>query len=233
MKNTHGVIEDAPGGNAELMKSSTYQDVIMKTAFYSNQDYYNVRNLRYFRVSSKKSFFQQKIMIHLAFGLNEIVSKFTQRNLEFKGEISLIATSFEALFLFDLLLNQESAPEFWKLKFHASNFYTFGMPSNLLTIRNAEKLHPNFELKNCKKFLNVVHRLDPIAQRIEPLIKPEFSKIPPESIENETADRTDYTIADGSSLECFSLKNYFTSELIILRITNEIYGSVKMDSGSL
>lgn len=172
-------------------------------------------------------------MNHLAFGLNEIVTKFTQRNLEFKGEISLIATSFEALFLFDLLLNQESAPEFWKLKFNASNFYTFGMPSNLLTIRNAEKLHTNFELKNCKKFLNVVHRLDPIAQRIEPLIKPEFSKIPPESIENETVDRTDYTIADGSSLECFSLKNYFTSELIILRITNEIYGSVKMDSGSL
>lgn len=48
MKNTHSVIEDAPGGNAELMKSSTYQDVIMKTAFYSNQDYYNVRSSQYF-----------------------------------------------------------------------------------------------------------------------------------------------------------------------------------------
>lgn len=172
-------------------------------------------------------------MNHLAFSLNEIVSKFLQRNPEFKGEISLIATSFEALFFFDLLLKQESSPEFWSLKFKIANFYAFGMPSNLLTIKNGEKLRSNFELNSCMKFLNVVHRLDPIAQRIEPLIKPEFSKLPPESIENEATNRTDFTIDDGSSLESFSLKNYFTSELIILRITNEIYGALKMDSGSL
>lgn len=172
-------------------------------------------------------------MNHLAFSLNEVVSKFMQRNPEFKGEFSLIATSFEALFMLDLLLNQDTAPDFWKLSFNASTFYAFGMPSNLLTIRNSARLQTNFDLKNCKKFLNVVHRLDPIAQRIEPLIRPEFSKLPPESIENETIDRTDYTIADGSSLETFSLRNYFSSELIILRITNEIYGALKMDSGSL
>lgn len=172
-------------------------------------------------------------MNHLAFSLNELVSKFLQRNKEFKGEFSLIATSFEALFLFDLLLNQDTTPELWKLNFKASSFYAFGMPSNLLTIRNATKLQNNFDLKLRRKFLNVVHRLDPIAQRIEPLIKPEFSKLPPESIENQTVDRIDFTIADGSSLESFCLKNYFTSELIILRITNEIYGALKMDSGSL
>lgn len=172
-------------------------------------------------------------MNHLAFSLNEIAAKFLLRNPEFKGGISLIATSFEALFLFDLLLIQESAPEFWHLNFKAANFYAFGMPSNLLTIRNNEKLQQNFQLKTCKKFLNVVHRFDPIAQRIEPLIRPEFSKMPPESIENGVVDRIDYTIADGSSLESFTLRNYFTSEFIILRITNEIYGALKMDSGSL
>lgn len=172
-------------------------------------------------------------MNHLAFSLNEIVLKFRQRNPEFKGEVSLVATSFEALFLFDLLLKQDSVPDFWKLHFEAANFYAFGMPSNLLTIRNEKCLKSSLELRNCKKFLNVVHRLDPIAQRIEPLVKPELSKLPPESIENATVDRLDYTIADGSSLESFSLKNYFTSELVILRITNEIYGALKMDSGSL
>lgn len=168
----------------------------------------------------------------MSFSLNEIVPKFLQRNADFKGEISLIATSFEALFLFDLLLNQDSAPDFWKLNFQTTNFYAFGMPSNLLTIRNGAKLNSSFELNTCKKFFNVVHRLDPIAQRIEPLIRPQFSKLAPESIEND-GERIDYTIADGSSFETFSLKNYFTSELIILRITNEIYGSLKMDSGSL
>lgn len=173
-------------------------------------------------------------MNHLAFSLNDIVIKFRQRNPDYKGKISLIATSFEALFLFDLLHNQEEGPEFWRLGFDVSNFYAFGMPSNLLTIRNAELfLRPYFDLKTCKKFFNVVHRLDPIAQRIEPLVQPESSKLQPESIENESPDRFDFTIADGSSLESFSLKNYFTSELIILRIASEIYGSLKMDSGSL
>lgn len=169
-------------------------------------------------------------MNHLAFSLNETVAKFRARNSEFKGEISLIATSFEALFLFDLLLTQETAPQFWKLQFDVTNFYAFGMPTNLLTVGNSKS---KFELKNCKKFLNIVHRLDPIAQRIEPLIRPEFANFPPESIENEATDRIDFTIADGSSLESFSLKNYFTSELIILRLTNDIYGTLKMDSGSL
>lgn len=168
-------------------------------------------------------------MNHLAFSLNEIVSKFRSRNAEFNGEISLIATSFEALFLFDLLQIQDKSPQFWKLNFSTAHFYTFGMPASLLTIRNGQC---NFEVKNCRKFLNVVHRLDPIAQRIEPLIKPEFSRIAPESIENEAAERIDFTIADGSSLESFSLKNYFSSELIILRLTRDIYGE-KMDSGSL
>lgn len=43
MKASNSIIEDAPGGNSELMKSSTYQDIIMKTAFYCNQDYYQVK----------------------------------------------------------------------------------------------------------------------------------------------------------------------------------------------
>jgi DDHD domain len=169
-------------------------------------------------------------MNHLAFSLNEIVAKFRSRNTAFSGEISLITTSFEALFLFDLLRVQDTSPQFWKLNFLASNFYTFGMPSKLLMVRTEQG---HIEMKNCRKFTNVVHRLDPISQRIEPLIKPEFSRLPPESIENDTDERMDFTIADGSSLESFSLKNYFSSELIILKLTRDIYGKLKMDSGSL
>lgn len=43
MKETNATIEAAPSGNSELMKSSTYQNVIMKTAFYCNQEFYQVR----------------------------------------------------------------------------------------------------------------------------------------------------------------------------------------------
>ena len=43
MKETTGIIEAAQGGNSEVMKSSTYQDVIMKAAFYCNHEFYQVR----------------------------------------------------------------------------------------------------------------------------------------------------------------------------------------------
>ena len=42
MKETNSMIEDSPGGNSDLMKSSTYQEAIMKTAFYCNETYYQV-----------------------------------------------------------------------------------------------------------------------------------------------------------------------------------------------
>lgn len=42
MKDTNAVIEAGLGGNGDLPATSTYQDIIMKTAFYCNQDYYHV-----------------------------------------------------------------------------------------------------------------------------------------------------------------------------------------------
>jgi hypothetical protein len=43
MKESSATIEAAPGGNSEVMKSSPYQDVIMKTSFYCNQEFYQVK----------------------------------------------------------------------------------------------------------------------------------------------------------------------------------------------
>lgn len=42
MSETKTVIESAPGGHSELVKSSTYQDIITKTAFYCNDNFYQV-----------------------------------------------------------------------------------------------------------------------------------------------------------------------------------------------
>lgn len=167
-------------------------------------------------------------MNHLAFSINEMVTKFRTRNANFSGGFSLVGTSFEALFLFDLLANQSTCPEFWKLKFEPTNFFAFGMPSGLLVSRNALILKPDFEINNCK-FFNILHPMDPIAQRFEPLIESKSSQVPPESIENASSDRIDFIIPEGSSYE-HSNKNYFTSDIIILRIINEIYHTKKMDS---
>lgn len=174
----------------------------------------------------------------MAFSLNDIVSKFQKRNPNFGGEISLISASYEALFLFDLLLaNQQSdSCEFWKLNFNISKFFACGMPISLLTIRNSERLKHGFEFGVCKKFFNILHPFDPIGQRIEPLIKPEYALQPPENIENLSSslcERIDFILPEDSILETFTTSAYFTSEILMRSLTNEIYGANKMDSGSL
>lgn len=174
-------------------------------------------------------------MNHLAFSLNEIVSKFNQRNSDFSGEISVMSSSYEALFLFDMLAN-DNASEFWQLNFDISKFFACGMPASLLMIRNADRIRHGFELTRCKKLFNFIHPADDISQRIEPLLIPEYSKLPPESVENLTAqERIDFILPEDSALEKFNSSNYFSSEILIRRITNEIYGAnhIQMDSGSL
>lgn len=177
-------------------------------------------------------------MNHLAFSLNDIVSKFRQRNPNFGGEISLISASYEALFIFDLLLaNQHSdACDFWKLNFTVSKFFACGMPISLLTIRNGDKLKHGFEFKVCKKFFNILHPFDPVGQRIEPLIIPEYASLPPENVENLSSslcERIDFILPEDSILETFTTSVYYTSEILMRGLTNEIYGANQMDSGSL
>jgi hypothetical protein len=174
-------------------------------------------------------------MNHLAFSLNEIVSKFKQRNANFGGEISLMSSSYEALFLFDLLANGGASSEFWKIGFEVSKFYACGMPTSLLTIRNGDKLKHGFELAGCRKLFNIIHPSDAIGQRIEPLIIPEYSALPPELIDNLSSnERIDFTLhEDSSSEQQFTTARYFSSDLVIKRIVNEIYGANCRDSGSL
>lgn len=43
MKETSRMIEAAPGGSSDMMKSSICQDIVMKTAFYCNQEFYQVK----------------------------------------------------------------------------------------------------------------------------------------------------------------------------------------------
>lgn len=42
MKESYMTIESAPGGNSELPASATHQDIMMKTAFYCYNEYYQV-----------------------------------------------------------------------------------------------------------------------------------------------------------------------------------------------
>lgn len=173
-------------------------------------------------------------MNHLSFTINETVSKFRQRNPNFNGGISLISASYEALFMFDLLLANQlgNISDFWKLNFEVSKFFSCGMPISLLTIRNGDKLRNG--LKICKKFFNILHPLDPLGQRVEPLIIPEYAALPPENLEYlSSSERIDFILPENTTLENFTTNIYFSSEILVRSLTNEIYGAYRMDSGSM
>lgn len=149
--------------------------------------------------------------------MNEIVSKFRLRNPAFSnGGISLVGSSFAALFLFDLLQVQKSSPEFWKLNFTTANFYALGIPASLLPVRNNQS---HFDAEFCRKFMNIINKMDPLAQRVEPLIKPEFAKLPAVSIDNEGLERIDFEIEGCEYLDC---------EALILRLIRDVHGK-KLD----
>lgn len=193
-------------------------------------------NLNCFFLLTFSCHFEQKIMNHLSFTINETVSKFRQRNPNFNGGISLISASYEALFTFDLLLANQlgNVSDFWKLNFEVSKFFTCGMPVSLLTIRNGMTLRHGFELKICKKFFNILHPLDTLGQRVEPLIIPEYTTLPPENLENlSSSTRIDFILPENTTLEKFTTNIYFSSEILVRSLTNEIYGANRMDSGSM
>lgn len=167
-------------------------------------------------------------MNHLAFSMNEIVGKFKLRNPNFVGGISIISASFEALFVFDLLLANftTSVSDFWKLNFEFSKFFACGLPISLLSIRNEDKMIQANLLFKGKKFFNILHPNDSLSQCIEP------EKMPEKTENLSSSDRIDFILPHDATLEFFKTNIYFSSEILIRSITNEIYGAFRMDSGS-
>lgn len=67
-----------------------------------------------------------------------------------------------------------------KLKFKTDCFFALGSPiSMFLTLRGITQIDEKFHLPNCFNVFNIFHPLDPIAYRIEPLIKKEFADLDP------------------------------------------------------
>jgi DDHD domain len=174
-------------------------------------------------------------MNHLAFSMNEIVAKFRQRNPNFRGGISVISASFEALFVFDLLFTNltTNVSNFWKLNFQFSKFFACGLPLSLLSIRNDDKMTQANQLFKDKKFFNILHPNDTLSQRIEPLFSPHYAAMPEKTENLSSSDRIDFILPHEATLEFFKSNIYFSSEILMRSITNEIYGANRMDSGSL
>ena len=59
--------------------------------------------------------------------------------------------------------------------FSVSAFYALGSPIGMfMAVRGIDILGPDFKLPTCPKFFNIFHPYDPVAYRMEALIKKEF-----------------------------------------------------------
>ncbi|XP_063048053.1 SEC23-interacting protein [Engraulis encrasicolus] len=65
------------------------------------------------------------------------------------------------------------------LDFEPSNFFALGSPIGMfLTVRGLESIEETYQLPTCKGFFNIYHPLDPVAYRIEPMIRPDLDLKP-------------------------------------------------------
>lgn len=66
-----------------------------------------------------------------------------------------------------------------QLLFQPRAFFALGSPIGMfVTVRGLEALGEDFKFPTCSTFLNIFHPNDPVAYRIEALIKPEMATVP-------------------------------------------------------
>uniref|UniRef100_A0A182MN15 DDHD domain-containing protein n=1 Tax=Anopheles culicifacies TaxID=139723 RepID=A0A182MN15_9DIPT len=67
-----------------------------------------------------------------------------------------------------------------QLMFQPKMFFALGSPIGMfVTIRGIDALGLDFKLPTCDGFFNIFHPYDPVAYRIEALVNPELSTLPP------------------------------------------------------
>jgi hypothetical protein len=139
--------------------------------------------------------YRQKIVTAVANRINAAYAVFCEHHPGFHGKkkVSVIGHSLGSVVLFDLLAHQTSAHQkddpllsptdahidFPQLTFPVDLFVTLGSPIGLFLCVREQELSPDFRFPTTSRFLNIFHPLDPIAYRLEPLLQPALSKLPP------------------------------------------------------
>jgi len=139
--------------------------------------------------------YRQKIVTAVANRINAAYALFCEHHPGFHGnkKVSVIGHSLGSVVLFDLLAHQTSAHQedepllsptdvhidFPLLTFPVDMFLTLGSPVGLFLCVREQEMPPDFRFPTTTRFLNVFHPLDPIAYRLEPLLQPALSQLPP------------------------------------------------------
>lgn len=134
--------------------------------------------------------------------INRVYRLFCERNPDFKGQVHILGHSLGSAIAFDILARQpisfgDSSTSRHELCFPVESFFCLGSPVGmfkLLQQRNviARKAAPacfdplskscTIASPRCRNLYNIFHPCDPIAYRIEPLVRPRVHAIKPDLI---------------------------------------------------
>nr|CCA20336.1 phospholipase putative [Albugo laibachii Nc14] len=132
--------------------------------------------------------------------LNEKYQIFLDEHPGWEGHVSIFAHSLGSVIAYDILSHQsgnDSKKElnFPPLNFMVDNFFAAGSPVPVMILSrgdlNIEERHftAGINMPRCNRYFNIFHPIDPIAYRVEPLIKKEMDKKAPVQLLNAAAVR--------------------------------------------
>ncbi|CEG45614.1 hypothetical protein, variant [Plasmopara halstedii] len=122
--------------------------------------------------------------------LNEKYRVFMNEHPGWDGKVSIFAHSLGSMISYDILTHKAgevaiNGISFPGLEFEIDNFFGVGSPVGVMIMARGDlkiedgEFTPGIKIPNCRRYFNVYHPIDPIAYRIEPLIKQEMhDKVP-------------------------------------------------------
>ncbi|RLN73844.1 hypothetical protein BBJ28_00019629 [Nothophytophthora sp. Chile5] len=117
--------------------------------------------------------------------LNEKYRVFMDEHPGWDGKASIFAHSLGSMIAYDILTHKpgevsNSGVRFPGLDFEVDNFFGVGSPVAVMILARGDlnivdgTFTPGIKIPRCRRYFNVFHPIDPIAYRVEPLIKQEM-----------------------------------------------------------
>ena len=128
--------------------------------------------LYYMQVGRKEA-----IVAAVARSVEAALARFLKHHPHHSGSIVLAGHSLGGAILFELLRSQTP-----KLSFTPGALFTMGSPTGLFLHVADSAPEESFALPGGTRFFNIFHPLDPVAYRIEPLIKEDLEKLEPAKV---------------------------------------------------
>ncbi|KAE9025955.1 hypothetical protein PR003_g10257 [Phytophthora rubi] len=117
--------------------------------------------------------------------LNDKYRVFMNEHPGWDGKVSIFAHSLGSMISYDILTHKpgevaSNGVHFPGLEFEVDNFFGVGSPVGVMVLARGDlniddgEFTPGIKMPSCRRYFNVYHPIDPIAYRIEPLIKQEM-----------------------------------------------------------